>query len=341
MNNPKISIIVPVYNVEKYLRRCLDSIVMQTFTDWECICVDDGSPDGSGKILDEYAAKDKRFVIIHKENGGVSSARNAGLDIARGEYVTFCDSDDWVEADWLEAMYKAVKYNNVDMVICGISMEQRNLRQQNRCCVTEQEVYSTRNDFLKKFCSLRKQPQHDVCIHAVVNKLYSVRLLNTVRFALEIKFSEDYLFNLNVFAKVNSCVFIPEILYTYAYNQSSASHCFTEKEAEDNFKIIKLTEVFWQKENLPMIEFMIYKRNTLYSCLVKTSIHLSQETSKNRILYSRFNEYITSKVLFADFWSLKRTTFLLCCKLKLYFLMDFFAGIYLKKELVLIAEGEK
>ena len=119
MLKPIISIIVPVYNVEKYLRRCLDSIVMQTFTDWECICVDDGSPDNSGKILDEYAVKDERFVIIHKENGGVSSARNTGLDIARGEYVTFCDSDDLVEADWLLAQYTDIVSEDFDVCICG------------------------------------------------------------------------------------------------------------------------------------------------------------------------------------------------------------------------------
>ena len=116
MNNPKISVIVPVYNVERYLRKCLDSIIAQTFSDWECICVDDGSPDNSGKILDEYAAKDKRFVIIHKENGGVSSARNAGLDMARGEYITFCDSDDWIEKETYEVAYMNAKKNNADIV---------------------------------------------------------------------------------------------------------------------------------------------------------------------------------------------------------------------------------
>ena len=97
-----ISIIVPVYNVERYLRCCLDSILAQTFTDFECICVDDGSTDGSGKILDEYAEKDSRFVVIHKDNGGVSSARNAGLDVARGEWLAFVDSDDWVDTDALK-----------------------------------------------------------------------------------------------------------------------------------------------------------------------------------------------------------------------------------------------
>lgn len=93
-NTPKISIIVPVYNVEKYLRYCLDSIIEQTFQDWECICIDDGSFDNSGSILDEYEKKDNRFVVIHKKNGGVSSARNVGLDIAKGEWISFIDSDD-------------------------------------------------------------------------------------------------------------------------------------------------------------------------------------------------------------------------------------------------------
>ena len=94
---PKISIIVPVYKVEKYLNRCLDSIIAQTFSAWECILVDDGSPDKSGIICDEYVARDSRFVVIHQENAGVSFARNAGLDIAQGEYICFVDSDDWVE----------------------------------------------------------------------------------------------------------------------------------------------------------------------------------------------------------------------------------------------------
>ena len=95
--HPKVSIIVPVYNTEKYLRRCLDSIAAQTFTDWECICVDDGSPDAGGAMLDAYARRDARFRVIHQENGGVSRARNAGLDAARGEWIAFVDSDDWVE----------------------------------------------------------------------------------------------------------------------------------------------------------------------------------------------------------------------------------------------------
>ena len=101
--HPKISIIIPIYKVEKYIRECLDSILNQTFTDWEALLIDDGSPDNSGVICDEYAAKDNRFKVFHKENGGVSSARNLGLEKATGEWVTFIDADDWIEK---EAVYQ-------------------------------------------------------------------------------------------------------------------------------------------------------------------------------------------------------------------------------------------
>lgn len=113
---PLVSIIVPVYNVEKYLKRCIDSLLLQTFTNFELILVDDESTDSSGAICDIYAEQDDRITVIHKKNGGVSSARNAGLDVAVGEYVTFCDSDDYVNYDWLEVLLCAINSNNVDMV---------------------------------------------------------------------------------------------------------------------------------------------------------------------------------------------------------------------------------
>ena len=95
-NTPKVSIIVPVYNAEKYLHRCVDSILAQTFTDWELLLIDDGSPDRSGEICDGYAMKDARIRVIHKENGGVSSARNVGLDATKGKWVVFVDSSVWI-----------------------------------------------------------------------------------------------------------------------------------------------------------------------------------------------------------------------------------------------------
>lgn len=113
---PAISVIIPIYNVEKYLRRCLDSVINQTFPDWEAICVNDGSPDNSAAILKEYAARDKRFKIITKENGGLSDARNAGMKKATGEYILFLDSDDTIHPQTMEFTYMLAKKENADVV---------------------------------------------------------------------------------------------------------------------------------------------------------------------------------------------------------------------------------
>ena len=120
MMQPKISIIIPVYNVEKYLRRCLDSVLNQTFAGWQAICVDDGSPDNCAAILDEYAARDKRFAVIHQKNGGLSDARNAGLKKASGKYVLYLDSDDFLHPQTLEVLNYFADKNNSEMVVFNI-----------------------------------------------------------------------------------------------------------------------------------------------------------------------------------------------------------------------------
>ena len=124
--NPKISVIVPVYKAEKYLHRCVDSILAQTFTDFEVLLIDDGSPDRSGDICDEYAKKDSRVRVFHKENGGVSSARQCGIDNAQGEYTIHADPDDWVEPNMLEELYAKAKEDDADMVICDFYEEHKN-----------------------------------------------------------------------------------------------------------------------------------------------------------------------------------------------------------------------
>ena len=116
---PKVSVIIPVYNVEKYLPQCIDSILAQTFTDFELILVNDGSKDCSGNICDEYAQKDSRIVVIHKENGGASSARNRGLDIAKGEWISFIDSDDYVTPNYLSNLISEAQANCASLVIQG------------------------------------------------------------------------------------------------------------------------------------------------------------------------------------------------------------------------------
>ncbi|MBQ2835559.1 MAG: glycosyltransferase [Clostridia bacterium] len=119
MEKGLISVIVPIYNVEKYVKRCIDSIINQTYTNLEIILVDDGSPDNCGKICDEYAEKDARIKVIHKENGGLSDARNAGIDIAKGEYIAFVDSDDFIATNMYEVLYKNIKETNSDIAIAN------------------------------------------------------------------------------------------------------------------------------------------------------------------------------------------------------------------------------
>ncbi|MCM1137784.1 MAG: glycosyltransferase [Duncaniella sp.] len=120
---PEISIVVAVYKAEAYIRRCLDSILAQTFTDYEVIMVDDGSPDSSGEICEEYAGRDPRFKVIHKENGGVGSTRHVGMEHSRGRYSSHIDPDDWVEPTFLELLHKAAEENHADIAICNTVKE--------------------------------------------------------------------------------------------------------------------------------------------------------------------------------------------------------------------------
>ena len=119
MSNPKISVIIPVYNAESTLRRCVDSVLAQTFTDFECLLINDGSKDRTGKICEEYAAKDNRIRVFHRENGGLSSARNLGLDNAKGEWISFCDGDDCLCKNSLAILYSNIN-DDVDLVVGGI-----------------------------------------------------------------------------------------------------------------------------------------------------------------------------------------------------------------------------
>ena len=122
MNNELISIIIPVYNAEKYLRQCLDSIINQTYTNFEVLLVNDGSTDSSGMICQEYVENDSRFRYFEKENGGASSARNLGLERSGGAYITFIDSDDWVTPEYLEVLYTTLKENDVDISISSFKL---------------------------------------------------------------------------------------------------------------------------------------------------------------------------------------------------------------------------
>lgn len=211
---PKVSIIIPIYNVEHYLLECLDSILAQTKQNWEAILVDDGATDSSGAICDEYAAKDSRFCVIHKENGGAASAKNAGLDVAKGEYVTFIDSDDRVEPDWLEKMLSALESSGADIAECDFIKEYLTHTEQGNDSVRTAGVYSSQ-EYLGFYldnwtCSL------------FWNKVFKRALTENIRFRKERRCIDDEFYTYKIIANAKKIVRIEDALYHYRQRASSA-----------------------------------------------------------------------------------------------------------------------
>ena len=212
----KISIIVPVYNTAKYLERCVDSIVAQTYTDWELLLIDDGSTDRSGDICDRYAASDPRIQAFHKPNGGLTSARNHGLERASGEWITHIDSDDWVEPEMLAKMLAKAEESDADVVICDFFFAHDGSR----------ELYQSIDWDDDKTASLNRyiiSPWNPVWGCLAKRSLYERHNLRSPR---EITFCEDFhlMVRLCYFAKV--VVRIRKALYNYYQRTSSIIHTF-------------------------------------------------------------------------------------------------------------------
>jgi len=212
---PLISIIVPIYKVEKYLRRCLESILQQTYTNLEIILVDDGSPDGCPKICDEYAINDTRVKVIHKTNGGLSSARNAGLDIATGEWIGFVDSDDWILPNMYEKLYSVAKRESSDLVICGYRfVDESNTPVGDKFSIIKDEM-------LTKLDAFNKLSVRDSWFYiTVVNKIYANRIFSNLRFPVG-RIQEDEFTIHYVFDACEKIVSISDILYMYVQRKDS------------------------------------------------------------------------------------------------------------------------
>ena len=220
---PKISIIVPVYNVEKYLRKCIDSILNQTFKDFELILIDDGSTDESGKICDEYNLKDNRIKVIHKENGGLSSARNAGLDIAQGEYIGFVDSDDWIELDMYEELYKICKENDTDVGIVGINYGGASEKKKSK----KIEIYS--NKLILDDLVYNKGKE---ITWPAWNKLWLKKVIGESRFK-EGRIYEDGLFLYSLSSKIKKVAKIDYEAYNYRMDNESITRSKISKKQVD------------------------------------------------------------------------------------------------------------
>jgi len=247
----KVSIIIPVYNVEKYLRECLDSVVNQTLKDIEIICINDGSKDNSLEILKEYSQKDKRIKIISKENEGLSITRNRGIDIACGEYIGFVDSDDYIEKDMFEKLYDKAKNNNLDIAMCRLATYDENTQE-----VDKNKWYFA----LKCFGNFNKEIfnhedtkefTHFIAVTAY-NKIYKRTFLNKNNFKFPEKLLfEDEVFFYNTYLKAKRVSFVKETLYYYRINSGESIISSSDKDFRDVIKVFKLIRDALNKNNQP------------------------------------------------------------------------------------------
>lgn len=266
MKEKKISIVVPVYNAEKELQRCVDSILRQSFSDWELLLIDDGSRDGSAKICDSLAGRDSRIRVYHKENGGVSSARNLGIRKAEGEYLIFADSDDTLFPDALETLYQKARETDAELVVCGFTY------------LVEQSGKSVDNLPEKAFCGGREAYLEERFLadfrqeffNPPWNKLIRRELLpeNNIRFGEEYAICEDMAFSMQVLEKCGRICVIPVSLYCYHY-----------KEAEN--LVNRFHENYY--------EALLYFRNCAWQCF--DTVPAKPE------LYGEINSYFVGKSL--------------------------------------------
>jgi len=230
---PLLSIIVPVYNVERYLPKCLDSILAQTFTEFEVIAVDDGSPDDCGQILDEYAKKDEKIIVVHKENGGVSSARNAGLDVAQGEYIGFVDPDDYIENDMYEFLYNEAIAGDYDIVQCNYAQVDKDGNVVHRLDHIKNREFADTNELLCAFF------ENDIRSCAW-NKIFRREVIKDVRFMSELRVAEDKLFVHNCLRCAKKVKITDKYCYYYVVSNSSVIHSAINEKLFDNLKVLDI-----------------------------------------------------------------------------------------------------
>lgn len=239
----KVSIIVPVYNVEKYLEKCLDSLINQTLKDIEIICVNDGSTDTSQEILEKYSKKDNRITIINQDNAGVSVARNSGIDIAKGEYIGFVDSDDWVDLNFYEKLYNSAIENDADIAVSSIIRWRKynkkyRVKYENKVYTTLQEKISA--CFIPKICY-------------VWNKLYKSHIVQNEHFTPNVYF-EDIIWLPNIIKQANKIVTVDGTNYYYRVNNNSIVKKTSKKKQQDNYYAKKKMVAFFNENNLKLSE---------------------------------------------------------------------------------------
>lgn len=242
----KVSIIVPVYNVENYLERCLQSLVKQTLKDIEIICINDGSTDNSKNILEQYAKEDNRIILINQENSGVSKARNKGLELAKGEYIGFIDSDDWVDLNFFEELYNKAKSTNSDIAASSIIREKRGKQEDYYVFY---DSYSADNFEEKlKICDI---PNYNY----IWNKIYKTSKLKQANLNFEEGITyEDIIFTPQVVYHLEKLVTVPCVYYHYFCRKNSIVH--TKNNVPDYKKAMDFALSFLKSKNIDIDSFL-------------------------------------------------------------------------------------
>lgn len=262
---PAISIITPVYKVADFIPRCLDSILHQTFIDWECILIDDGSPDASGAICDEYAKEDSRFKVIHKQNGGVSSARQTGLEAACGEYIIHVDPDDYVEPTMLEELYKKAQEEDADMVICDFFYKKDDkvtYRKQEPSSLKAERVLQDIFILIWGSC-WNKLVRHSCCIECGAG------------FPDGVNYSEDVCFNVQLLKHDIKIAYLPKAFYYYVQHEDSITNSFSPKTLHTCKKYITfLSSIIPENSKMvkrakEIIKYNAFKRNLLSNAEIR------------------------------------------------------------------------
>ena len=274
----RISVIIPVYKVEDYLDECVRSVVSQTYANLEIILVDDGSPDSCPFLCDQWADKDSRIKVIHKENGGLSDARNAGIDIAEGDYIAFVDSDDWIRPDMYEKMLTALKRENADICACNILS-----------CYPDRQVSWGTKEYTAGSSELFLGMLYDDTKYPVSawNKLYKRECWDTLRFPKG-KICEDAFTTYRLIDQAERIVQIPDALYCYRIRPQSIMTSSFRKQRMDEEEAWRMNYEFIE-EHYPSIKKKAYD---FYLQKVNVLIHAMKE--KDREEYSAEYGYLSS-----------------------------------------------
>ncbi len=291
MNNPLISVIVPVYNVEKYLDRCVESIVNQTYKNLEIILVDDGSPDNCPKMCDEWAKKDNRIKVVHKQNGGAASTRNAGLDVFTGEYVFFVDSDDTIVDNAIEYLLSIIYDNSCDMAV-GRYVKVTDNVEESVAFTDNVNIYSE-TEYWQKYYEYYYSGKDEYAITMIIPccKLINRKVFNDLRFD-EGKFYEDEFIIHSLVSKCSRIAFVDSKLYMYYQYQTSIMHRKGVKNSLDAVEALERRLDYFIEKNMPCIDEAVLH----YLSALKNLMNAKYKpfTSKNIITQYRlgYKKYI-------------------------------------------------